>query len=238
MKTAVLFDLGNTLAAYYERQEFPAILREAILRVRDRLAGADALRVSEDVMWRRTSGENHEAPDHRVRPLEGRLGRIFGLGEGREHAGAGLDGLCRAFLEPIFARGRLYDDVLPELEELRRRGLRVGLASNTPWGSPAHLWREELRRLALTPRLDVAVFCRDVGWRKPAPQAFESALRQLRVGPQDCAFVGDDPLWDVAGPAAVGIKPILIARGEGQPRARPEAALRSLDGLRRLLEQP
>ena len=37
--------------------------------------------------------------------------------------------MCRLFMQPIFARARRYDDVLPALTELRRRGLK--LASDT-----------------------------------------------------------------------------------------------------------
>ena len=33
MWNTVLFDLGNTLVAYYERHEFPAFLRQAISHV-------------------------------------------------------------------------------------------------------------------------------------------------------------------------------------------------------------
>jgi len=84
--------------------------------------------------------------------------------------------------------------------------------SNTPWGSPASLWREEIERLGLSEYVDVLVFCTDVGWRKPAKQIFEFALEKLQALPQDCIFVGDHPGWDLTGPRAVGIEAILIDR--------------------------
>lgn len=40
MRKAILFDLGNTLAAYYTSAEWPAILERCIGEVQDEFAGA------------------------------------------------------------------------------------------------------------------------------------------------------------------------------------------------------
>ena len=210
MPEAILFDLGNTLAGYFGRAEFPAILQAGILGVRECLRERGMLRVDPEEMWRRVRAEDYETEDHRVRPLEGRLTRIFEL-EPDEMAEAG-DGLRRRFVVPIFARGRRYEDTLPVLQALRAAGYRLAVVSNTPWGSPGALWREELKRLELTLWLDAAVFCTDAGWRKPVPAIFWLALAQLQVEPQACLFVGDDPRWDLVGPRAMGIDTCLIDR--------------------------
>lgn len=123
--------------------------------------------------------------------------------------------MCRRFTRPIFACGRCYGDALPALQQLRVEGVKTALVSNTPWGSPGALWREELSRLGLSGWLDVVVFCTDVGWRKPASPIFERALELLGADPQDCLFVGDDPRWDLAGARAVGIPAILLDRRGG-----------------------
>jgi putative hydrolase of the HAD superfamily len=179
-------------------------------------------------MWRRVPEEDHEAADHRVRPLEERLGRIFGIdrSQGPEVAAA----MCLRFTEPIFAQGRRYEDVLPVLRQLREEGIRTAIVSNTPWGSPGSLWREELVRLGLSSWVDAAVFCTDVGWRKPARPIFERAMKLLRAGPEDCLLVGDDPRWDLAGSRAVGIDAILIDRYGGLACAE-EGWIQTLYGL-------
>jgi putative hydrolase of the HAD superfamily len=115
-------------------------------------------------------------------------------------------------MAPLFARGRPYDDVLPVLRRLRAEGVRTAIVSNTPWGSPGDLWREELARLGLAGEVDLAVFCSDVGWRKPAAAIFEYTLARLDARPADCFFVGDNPRWDVAGPRRVGIEALLLDR--------------------------
>ncbi|MCK4376125.1 MAG: HAD family hydrolase [Candidatus Brocadiae bacterium] len=227
MKNAILFDLGNTLVRYYEREEFPAILRQSITEVRDHLPQEGLLTVPAQAMWQRVKEEDHVAADHRVRPLEERLARIFDLpaptarahpgchpgpSAGARDFGETQDTLCRCFMKPIFARAQVYEDALPTLRRLRSKGFKTAVVSNTPWGSPAHLWRQELQRLGLSEHLDAAVFCRDVGWRKPAREIFEFALQTLQAGPQECIFVGDDPRWDIVGPAGVGMDAILLDR--------------------------
>jgi putative hydrolase of the HAD superfamily len=228
IKRAVLFDLGNTLVQYWERPEFPEILRQAITEVRDYLDQEGLLCVSASELWQRVERENHESSDRRVRPLAGRLVRIFGV----ESAGSNelLEAMCRRFMVPVYARGRLYADSLGTLEEARYRGLQTAIVSNTPWGSPAKLWHEEIARLGLRQRVDVDVFCDDVGWRKPAQQVFEYTLARLRVEPDRCVFVGDDPRWDLVGPRAVGIEAILIDR-PGTEQPLEEASIRGLHEL-------
>lgn len=232
MKQAVLFDLGNTLVHYFERSEFPAILEQAILAVRRYLHEKELLTVPEEAMWRRVREEDHEETDYRVRPLEERLGRIFGIDRAQRPEVAAAMG--RRFTEPIFVRGRCYEDALPVLRKLREDGIRTAIVSNTPWGSPGSLWREELARLDLSPWVDAAVFCTDVGWRKPARPIFERAMELLAAGPEDCLFVGDDPRWDLAGSRAVGMDVILINRQGGLASAE-EGSLRTLYGLREKL---
>lgn len=251
---AVLFDLGNTLARYFERAEFPAILKQAILQVRGYLEEEGLLAVSAETMWRTVRQEDYEAEDHRVRPLEERLGRIFAIEpagpppwDRREPARPSEEqpawdrraparflertqAMCRLFTGPIFACGRCYKDALPVLQQLRAEGVKTALVSNTPWGSPGALWREELARLGLSGWLDVVVFCTDVGWRKPASPIFERALDLLGADPQDCFFVGDDPRWDLAGARAAGIPPILLDR-RGRTAGVEEGSIQNLHEL-------
>jgi putative hydrolase of the HAD superfamily len=141
-----------------------------------------------------------------------RLARIFGLDAGLLDERV-TDGMCRAWLEPTFQVGRLYHDSLVTLAKLRSGGLKTGLVSNTPWGSPGAMWREELARLGLAPLLDALVFCTDVGRRKPDPRPFLACCEQLGVQPDEAIFVGDHPRWDVEGAAAAGLRPVLIDRG-------------------------
>ena len=207
---AVLFDLGNTLVACWERAEWPTVLDEAITEVAAHLA----VSVNPEELSSRVEAERGERDDLRLRPLAARLARIFEVPE------VDLDA-CRAFMGPLFARARVYDDVLPTLAELRRRDILTGILSNTPWGSPAELWREELDRLGLADAVDAVVFCDDVGWRKPDPRPFRFICEKLDVSPADCLFIGDDSRWDIVGPRGVEMDALLIDRASS---ARPDDA--------------
>ena len=212
MKSAVLFDLGGTLVQFYGRSEIPEVLSEAITAVRNCLSQSGLLRISEEEMWKRAAAEDYEASDYRVRPAAQRLMRIFQLDE-HTCSAALLAAMCRSFLGPVFRRARRYDDAIPVLQQLRSDGCKVAIVSNTAWGSPADLWREEVVRHGLDGLVDVTVFCSDVGWRKPAPQIFHYTLEKLGVGPEECVFIGDDPRWDFRGPQAVGLAAVLLDRG-------------------------
>ena len=211
MVNTILFDLGNTLVRYFYRAEFPEILEEALGEVRGLLRDRGLPVATPSEMWQRVEDEKQESGGRQVRPMAGRLARIFGLDEATQSTDLAMD-MCRRFLKPIFARARRYEDTLPTLAELRSKGFVTAIISNTPWGSPAELWREELARQGLLDAVDATVFCTDVGWRKPAPQIFEFTLAKLGAAPEHCIFVGDDPSWDIAGPKAMGMQAILIDR--------------------------
>lgn len=210
MKSAILFDLGNTLVQYYERRDFPAILKRCIARAEE-VVRREYGPVEDAGLWDRVAAENYPAKDYCVRSLEDRLQAIFAIPPADWTADL-ADAACRSFMQPIFDLGRVYEDVIPTLDDLRLRGLKTAIVSNTPWGSPASLWREEIARLGLAEAVDVLVFCGDCGWRKPARQIFDHTLALLGVDAGECVFIGDDPRWDIAGPEAVGIEAALIDR--------------------------
>ncbi len=214
MIAAVLFDLGNTLVRYYHGAEFGPILQQAIGEAAAVVA-AHGYPIAAD-LHERVAAENHESPNHRVRPLEERLAAIFETGTNNR---ALLGSMTRAFMRPIFARAELYNDTLETLRTLRAQGMLLGLVSNSPWGSPSQLWHEEITRLGIAGMFDAVVFCGDVGWRKPAREIFHHALHQLGARSHSTLFVGDDPRWDIAGPTSVGIDAVLIDRGHDAHRS-------------------
>jgi putative hydrolase of the HAD superfamily len=216
MTSAVLFDLGNTLAAYYRREEFAPILERAVAQTRSLLHSAGLDVVALEVATQRAAAENREAADYRFAPMVDRLARIFDL---PQQAKVDLnEALCASFLEPIFETGQPYADSHTTLATLRSQGYQTAIVSNSPWGSPPELWRRELRRLGLAQLVDVVVLCGDVGWRKPSRQIFDYASNRLGVPSEQCAFVGDDLEWDIAGSAAAGMQPILLDRENRHPR--------------------
>jgi putative hydrolase of the HAD superfamily len=228
----VLFDLGNTLVAYYRASDFAPILRESINGLCDFLAERKSVIPDRARAFEHALKLNTEDPGYRVRPLVGRLTEIFA-----EHdlETSDLNAMCDIFLRPIFRLGTLDEHALPTLAAIRRKGIRTAIVSNTPWGSPAERWTDELRRHGLMEAVDATVFCVDVGWRKPAPQIFQHALSLLNVDARDSIFVGDDPRQDVSGAAQCGLRAILIDPWGAEGNA-PCTAIHSLKELLPLLD--
>lgn len=218
---AVLFDLGNTLVSYYAASDFAPILRKCLHGCVRVLAPTTFL--DEDELLKHALTLNAERADYAVWPLCERLAVLFGDAVSESTA---QDRLTAAFLEPIFATAIADPAALIVLASLRERGFRTAIVSNTPWGTPARSWRAELARHNLLAAVDVAVFCTDVGYRKPHSAPFEHALSLLGVSAADAVFVGDDPRWDVAGAQNAGIRPILLSPTpiEGIANTVPTAA--------------
>jgi putative hydrolase of the HAD superfamily len=106
---------------------------------------------------------------------------------------------------------RIFDDVLPALEFLKSRGLKLGIISN---------WDERLRPMLRQLNLDsffptIVVSC-EVGQCKPSAAIFRQAARKLDLRPSEILHIGDSPALDAAGATAAGLQSLLLSRGELQ----------------------
>lgn len=112
----------------------------------------------------------------------------------------------------------LFDDVPPVIDELRRRGLKLGLVSNTGRDVDEFLSHHRLH-------FDAALSSRVHGKVKPHPTIFQAVLDRLDVSAEAAAMVGDTPEDDLEGARALGMRAFLVDR-EG---LYPEAADRLTD---------
>ncbi|MDR1088705.1 MAG: HAD-IA family hydrolase [Coriobacteriales bacterium] len=117
--------------------------------------------------------------------------------------------LAEAVYQYYFSPGAWvpYDDVLPLLELLQARGIRMALISN--WDSTLALIIEGL---GLSPYFETIIASADVRLHKPMPEIFELALDRLGLDAQHALHVGDHLYADALGAAAVGITPVLLDR--------------------------
>ena len=90
------------------------------------------------------------------------------------------------------------------LDELRRRGFRLGLISVCSEEVP-QLWDGT----ELASRIDEPVFSCSVGVAKPDPRIYRIAADRLGVETGDCLFVDDQPNF-VDGALAAGMDAVLI----------------------------
>lgn len=106
----------------------------------------------------------------------------------------------------------LWEDAIPVVSELRRRGVKTALISNC-----SHSTRPIVDRLGLNDLFDEVLLSFEVRVHKPEPEIYREALRRLGdIGPERAVFVDDQrPYCD--GAAAVGIQPYLIVRDTDDP---------------------
>jgi putative hydrolase of the HAD superfamily len=126
----------------------------------------------------------------------------------------------RALFRDLYARftGRsawhVFEDVVPALQALSRRGLKLGVISN---------WDRRLgpllRTLGLWDYFDAVVVSCHLGTGKPARVMFDTAAARLRRAPAEILHIGDSPEMDVRGALRAGMRAALIRRGAGPARA-------------------
>jgi HAD superfamily hydrolase (TIGR01509 family) len=119
------------------------------------------------------------------------------------------DHLAHALYECMLETWIPYDDTVPVLTELRRRGARIALVSNV--GIDV---RPVLRAGELTHLFDAIVLSYEAGSVKPAAPIFEQALTALGARPENALMVGDSP-HDDSGAALIGIRTLLLPRTSG-----------------------
>lgn len=106
-------------------------------------------------------------------------------------------------------RFRAYPDAAPALAELRRLGVTLICVSN--WDVSLE---GVLRETGLRDRLDGLVCSAAVGFRKPDPRIFATALGLAKCAPDEAIHVGDTMAEDGAGAAAAGIPFLSIDRDD------------------------
>src|SRR5689334_25368267 len=158
---AVIFDWGGTLTPWHSIN-----LGELWLAVcarhypaEEAAANAAAVRAAEAELWR--EGElSHQSAT---------LQRIF------ERAGVSVsDDFLASYFEAWTPHTLTDPDALPLLRELRRRGVKVGVLSNTMWPRSAHeqiFVRDEVLEL-----IDGAVYTSEIDWVKPHQEAFRAVM--------------------------------------------------------------
>jgi putative hydrolase of the HAD superfamily len=123
-------------------------------------------------------------------------------------------------------------DAAPLLRELRGRGIRIGVLSNTMWPRAAH--ERVFARDEITDLIDGAVYSSEIPWTKPHPEAFRAAMAAVGVDdPAACVFVGDRPFDDIFGAKRAGMRAVLLANSEvpAYEGARPDAVITRLADL-------
>lgn len=102
----------------------------------------------------------------------------------------------------------VFPDTISVLEELRDRGYKIGLLTNS--FLPMWMRDRELEAFDLLSYFDARVTAADVGFVKPHPNIYYALLDMMQITPDRAVFVGDRPKNDIAGANAVGLISVLM----------------------------
>ena len=105
----------------------------------------------------------------------------------------------RKNLEGIFERTPV--DTIALLQELKRRGIKIGLISNC-YSDEADV----IRKSSLFPYIDVAILSYEQGTCKPDHELYKKAMEKLGTTAEECLYVGDGGSKELFAARDLGMK--------------------------------
>jgi putative hydrolase of the HAD superfamily len=208
----ILFDYGNTLIEFGPRQLGVAV--DAIERWLSALGSVDREQL-EAVRARqlRAPYANEYRENDRRETCAELLREVVGVDPTPDRIEALMRLRCETFFECIEV-----DPSVPALLERLRDRYRLALVSNYPCGQCI---RDSLDKVGMSGLFDTVVVSGDVGFCKPHPKPFETALQTLDAGPRSALYVGDNWLCDVQGAKRLGMRAVLVAQFAPYQRLEP-----------------
>jgi len=151
------------------------------------------------------------------------LAELLGFESG-DLSGNQLDELEAAYVGAVLDSPPLMvEGARDTLRELRGKGLRLGLISNTG-RTPGRALRDVLEHHRLGEYFDAMVFSDEHGECKPRPSIFERLRAELNVNAGEIVFVGDHPWIDVSGAKRCGMRAVHFVPAVRGNAVAPEVA--------------
>ena len=190
----VLFDLDNTLVEIPDAYQF---FDDLIIKViQDDYKLPIPPRESRDTLWR--SGKDYIP-----------ILKAWGVADPSDFWRR-FDEYDSVKRSDFIQRGKiqLYPDTLPTLEELKNRGLNLGIVSNTT----TPIVESEIQAFHINHFFDLVIGLGETQEQcKPEPDGLLAAIQRLGCSAQESIFVGDSRVDLIAGKRA-NIRNVLIDR--------------------------
>ena len=228
----IFFDVGATLRYVVEDAEFSAAADRELMelvgateshdvffeklnkkwKAYRKMAKTVLLDVSEMELWLQYLLPDY--PAEVIAPNAARLTRLW-----RDHDGRRVP----------------HDDVKPTLLELKRRGYKLGIIANTITETEIPDW---MCHDQVADCFQTVILSSKVRLRKPDPAIYLLASRCIGTVPENCAYVGDNPVRDVEGAVDAGYGSMILyedagtADREGKlPTVKPDYRIKAIREL-------
>ena len=228
----IFFDVGATLRYVVEDPEFAAAAEKELMelvgaeephdvffekleknwKAYRKMAKTLLLDASEMELWLQYLLPDY--PAERIAPNAARLTRLW-----RDHDGRRL----------------AHDDVVMTLRELTRRGYKLGIIANTITETEIPDWLCEAQ---VADCFKTVILSSKVRIRKPDPAIYLLASRCIGSNPENCAYVGDNPVRDVEGAVDAGYGSMILYEDAGtadregkMPTVQPDYRIKAIRDL-------
>ena len=228
----IFFDVGATLRYVVEDAEFSAAADRELMelvgateshdvffeklnknwKAYRKMAKTVLLDVSEMELWLQYLLPDY--PAEVIAPNAARLTRLW-----RDHDGRRVP----------------HDDVKVTLLELKRRGYKLGIIANTITETEIPDW---MCHDQVADCFQTVILSSKVRLRKPDPAIYLLASRCIGTVPENCAYVGDNPVRDVEGAVDAGYGSMILyedagtADREGKlPTVKPDYRIKAIREL-------
>ena len=205
----IFFDVGATLRYVVEDAEFSAAADRELMKIVGateshevffeklnknwkayrKLAKTVLLDVSEMELWLQYLLPDY--PAEVIAPNAAHLTRLW-----RDHDGRRVP----------------HDDVKDTLLELKRRGYKLGIIANTITETEIPDW---MCHDQVADCFQTVILSSKVRLRKPDPAIYLLASRCIGSVPENCAYVGDNPVRDVEGAVDAGYGSMILYEDAG-----------------------
>ena len=228
----IFFDVGATLRYVVEDPEFAAAADRELMalvgateshdeffaklnanwKAYRKMAKTALLDVSEMELWLQYLLPDY--PAERIAPNAARLTRLW-----RDHDGRRVP----------------HEGVKETLKELKRRGYKLGIIANTITETEIPDW---MCHDQVADCFQTVILSSKVRLRKPDPAIYLLASRCIGSIPENCAYVGDNPVRDVEGAVDAGYGSMILyedagtADREGKiPTVKPDYRIKAIREL-------
>ncbi len=228
---AVLFDMFDTLMMIEKDHAFynPAVKSMHTFLVKNGVAVSfavfrDAYIKARDALYE-AADEKMEEPHFNLRVRNA----LESLGYNYESESQLVTGATNAFCEEFMNYVRIDDHAVQVLRTLYGK-YKLGVVSN--FAIPECV-QKLLNQQGLAELFDVVVVSAAVNKRKPSPEIFQHALKQLRVTAAETVFVGDTVDADIKGPTEAGMRTVYVDRRPQKDleQSKPTQTIKSLSEL-------
>lgn len=205
MKKLIIFDLDDTLCDYYSAKEnaIDNLTKKIERKGIDSKKFWSLYKEKEPILFRKFVAQKISVLEYRKRRYKDMLVELGYDGDVDTFSDELNDDYIRITNEEV----KLFPETNEVLEKLRKKYI-LAILTNGPLDGQT----KKIEKFGLQNEVDKVYYSTKIGVGKPAKEAFEFVLNDLKINRKDAVMIGDSLRDDYQGAEGVGISAILLQR--------------------------